>query len=60
MPGASAAAVALLRKLLVYDPAARPTAIGLLHEPDEWLGSLPLTPQDELLRGFEPDDKIVG
>ena len=60
LPGASAAAVALVRKLLVYDPAARPTAIGLLHEPDEWLGSLPLTPQDELLRGFEPDDKIVG
>ena len=60
LPGASDAAVALVRKLLVYDPAARPTAIALLHEPDEWLGSLPLTPQDELLRGFEPDDKIVG
>ena len=60
LPGASAAAVALVRKLLAYDPAARPTATGLLHEPDEWLGSLPLTPQDELLRGFEPDDKIVG
>ena len=60
LPGASAAAAALVRKLLVYDPAARPTAIGLLHEPDEWLGSLPLTPQHELLRGFEPDEKIVG